>query len=132
MADKVPFDLVTPERVLYSEPADMVVAPGEDGNFGVLPGHAPLLSTLRPGVIEVYENDLVAERFFVAGGVAEMAEAGFTILAEEAVPVADIDRARASERLDAARSALAGAEEEARAAAETAVKVAEALLDAAG
>ena len=132
MADKVPFDLVTPERVLYSEPADMVVSPGEDGNFGVLPGHAPLLSTLRPGVVEVYENDMVTERFFVAGGVAEMAEAGFTILAEEALPVAEIDRAQASERLDAARSALSGTEEDDRAAAEAAVKVAEAMLDAAG
>lgn len=131
MAEKVPFDLVTPQRILYSEPAGMVVAPGEDGNFGVLPGHAPLLSTLRPGVVEVFDNDLVVERFFVAGGIAEMAEAGFTILAEEAVSVAEIDAAAAAERLDAARAALADAEEDDQPAAEAAVKVAEALVDAA-
>lgn len=131
MAEKVPFDLVTPERILYSEPADMVVAPGEDGNFGVLPGHAPLLSTLRPGVVEVFENDMVVERFFVAGGVAEMGERGFTILAEEARNVAEIDAAAAAERLDAARAALSEAEEDDHPAAEAAVKVAEALVDAA-
>ena len=98
MADTVPFDLVTPEGILYSEPAGMVVAPGEDGNFGILPGHAPLLSTLRPGVVEVYVADRVAERFFVSGGLAEMGEGGFTILADEALPAAEIDPAAARDR----------------------------------
>ena len=134
MTDKVAFELVTPSQVLYAEPADMVVAPGADGNFGILPGHAPLLSTLRPGVIDVYEGTVVAEQFFISGGFAEVNEAGFTILAEDAVPVADLDAADAQARLDAALEALSQArtEDEDVRAAEAAVTVAEAMVEAAG
>src|ERR671912_220924 len=56
MADKVEFELVSPERLLVSQPVDMVVVPGGEGDFGVLPGHAPLISTVRAGVIEIYEG----------------------------------------------------------------------------
>ena len=66
MADKVQFELVSPERLLISEPVDMVVVPGSEGDFGVLPGHAPFISTVRPGVIEVYEGSTVTERPFLA------------------------------------------------------------------
>ena len=134
MADKVAFELVTPERILTTAEADMVVAPGGDGNFGVLPGHAPLLSTLRPGIVDIYEGDAVTGRIFVAGGFAEVSEVGFTVLAEEAVEIDNIDTAQAAERLTAAREALtaAQAEEEGVAAAEAEVKVAEALVEAAG
>src|SRR6201991_2908308 len=68
---KVSFRLVMPERELLATEADMVVVPGSEGDFGVLPGHAPLVSTVRPGVIEVYENGVGTERIFVAGGFAE-------------------------------------------------------------
>lgn len=134
MADKVAFELVTPERILATAEVDMVVAPGGDGNFGVLPGHAPLLSTLRPGIVDIYEGEAVSSRIFVAGGFAEVSETGFTVLAEEAVDVDDIDIAQANERLNAAREALtqAQAEEEGVAAAEAEIKVAEALVEAAG
>ncbi len=132
--DKVVFELVTPEAILAEGEVDMVVVPGGDGNFGVLPGHAPLLSTLRPGVVDIYEGETVSARVFVAGGFAEVSETGFTVLAEEAVDVDEIDAAAAQERLSAAREALAKAEaeDEGVAAADAEVKVAEALVEASG
>ncbi|MBT3361308.1 MAG: ATP synthase F1 subunit epsilon [Rhodospirillales bacterium] len=132
MADKVAFELVTPEKIMTSIEADMVVAPGGDGNFGVLPGHAPLLSTLRPGVVDIYEGEIVSSRIFVGGGFAEVNDEGFTVLAEEAVALEDIDAASASARLEKAQDALAEAEEEETAAAEAEIKIAEALVEAAG
>jgi len=72
MADnKVAFELVSPERLVVSMPVDMVVVPGGEGDFGVLPGHAPLIASVRPGVIEIYDGREVSDRIFVAGGFAE-------------------------------------------------------------
>lgn len=99
MADKVEFELVSPERLLVSEPVDMVVVPGAEGDFGVLPRHAPLISTLRPGVIRIFEGRTVRERIFVAGGFAEVTAERCTVLAEEALPVADIDPAAVDQEL---------------------------------
>lgn len=93
MADKVAFELVSPEKLLLSEAVDMVVVPGTEGNFGVLPGHAPFISTVRMDVIDVYNGGKVSERIFVAGGFAEVTPQRCTVLAEIAMPVADIDRA---------------------------------------
>lgn len=92
MADKVEFELVSPERLLVSKPVDMVVVPGAEGDFGVLRGHAPLISTLRLGVIDVHDGGSVAERIFVAGGFAEVTAERCTVLAEEAVPIGDLQR----------------------------------------
>lgn len=97
--DKVEFELVSPERLLVSEQVDMVVVPGADGDFGVLPRHAPLISTLRPGVIRIFEGRTVKERIFVAGGFAEVTPERCTVLAEEAMPVADIDTAAVDQEL---------------------------------
>src|SRR4051794_30045866 len=68
---KITFELVSPERLLLSQQVDMVVVPGSEGFFGVLIGHTPLISTLKPGVIEVYDGGKVVERIFVGGGFAE-------------------------------------------------------------
>lgn len=92
MADKVEFELVSPERLLVSKPVDMVVVPGAEGDFGVLRGHAPLISTLRLGVIDVHDGGGVAERIFVAGGFAEVTAERCTVLAEQAVPLGDLRR----------------------------------------
>ena len=100
----VSFELVSPERLLLSEEVAMVVVPGAEGDFGVLPGHAPLISTLRPGVIATWENDAVDRRIFVAGGFAEVVDDRCTVLAEEALPVEEIDPATAGQRLAAARA----------------------------
>ena len=94
MAGTVEFELVSPERLLLSEQVAMVVVPGAEGNFGVLPGHAPLISTVRPGVIDVYATRAeLSSRIFIAGGFAEVTAERCTVLAEEAVPVGEIDRA---------------------------------------
>jgi F-type H+-transporting ATPase subunit epsilon len=98
-SDKVEFELVSPERLLLSEQVDMVVVPGAEGDFGVLPRHAPLISTLRPGVIRVFEGREVKERIFVAGGFAEVTPERCTVLAEEAVPVSEIDAGKLDQEL---------------------------------
>jgi F-type H+-transporting ATPase subunit epsilon len=90
----VQFELVTPEQLLVSRDVDMVVVPGTEGNFGVLPGHSPLISTIRPGTIDIYEGNAIAERIFVAGGLAEVTPERCTVLADEAVPPESLDRAQ--------------------------------------
>ncbi|MBM3515510.1 MAG: F0F1 ATP synthase subunit epsilon [Alphaproteobacteria bacterium] len=92
MADTLTFDLVTPGRLLLSEQVEMVIVPGSEGYFGVLPKHAPVISTLRPGVIDVHQGGAVTRQFFVAGGFAEVSAAGATVLVEEACAVKDITR----------------------------------------
>ncbi len=92
MAERVEFELVTPERLLLSEMVEMVVVPGTEGNFGVLPGHAPLISTIRPGTIEIYEGQTIARRLFVVGGIAEVTAERCTVLADEAVSPDALDR----------------------------------------
>ena len=101
------FELVSPERLLSSGEVAMVVVPGTEGDFGVLPGHAPLMSTIRPGAIAVYESDFdtLTRRIFVDGGFAEVSPEGLTILAESATPVGDIDPAKVAVDLAAARAA---------------------------
>ncbi|MGI9433217.1 MAG: F0F1 ATP synthase subunit epsilon [Geminicoccaceae bacterium] len=133
VSGKVVFELVAPERLLASEEVDMVVAPGADGDFGVLPEHSPLMSTLRPGVIEIYEGDRVAQRIFVGGGFAEVNERGCTVLAEEAMPVGEIDVAAAEKRIKLAKDDLSSAEDDvAKAKLERDIGIAEAMIEAAG
>ena len=109
-ADKVHFELVTPSRLLVAEDADMVVVPGGDGDFGVLPGHAPLLSSVRAGVVHLHDGDAIVGRIFVSGGFAEVTAERCTVLAEEAMRVAEIVQDEAEHRLAAARQRLADAD----------------------
>ena len=90
MADLLKFELVSPERLLSSGEVQQVVVPGTEGEFTVLVNHAPVLSTLKPGVVTVTDESGTAERIFVRGGFAEVNPAGLTILAEEAVAVSDL------------------------------------------
>ncbi len=92
MPEHVQFDLVTPERLLLSEMVEMVVVPGTEGNFGVLPGHAPLISSIRPGMIEIYEGQTVRRRIFVVSGLAEVTPERCTVLADEAISPDTLDR----------------------------------------
>jgi F-type H+-transporting ATPase subunit epsilon len=92
MADRVQLELVTPERLLLSEMVEMVVVPGTEGNFGVLPGHAPLISSIRPGTIDIYEGQTVVRRIFVVSGTAEVTPERCTILADEAMSPDELDR----------------------------------------
>ena len=99
MAEKIHFDLVSPERMLLSEDVDMVTLPGAEGYFGVLAGHAPVISSLRPGVIEVTGGSTPNLRLFVRGGFAEVDAKKVIVLAEEAIPMADFDLAALDRRL---------------------------------
>ncbi|MCZ6637555.1 MAG: F0F1 ATP synthase subunit epsilon [Alphaproteobacteria bacterium] len=135
MADRVEFELVSPARLLISEAVEMVVVPGEEGDFGVLPGHAPVISQVRPGVIDIHDDGKVQSRIFVAGGFAEVTEQRCTVLAEEAVPVADIDSAEAEQRLAAAKAAQETPDSDndrARIASMRELRIAEAMVAAAG
>ena len=114
MADKLSFELVSPERLLMSAQVDMVVVPGGDGDFGVLPGHAPVISTVRPGVLEVYaEEGQPPERIFLRGGFADVALGKLTVLAEQAIPVADLDRAQLEQHIRNAREDIEDARDDA-------------------
>lgn len=131
MAEKVGFELVSPERLLVSQAVDMVVVPGGEGNFGVLAGHAPMITTVRPGVIEIFEGDRVVDRIFVAGGFAEVTEERCTVLAEEAVNVADLDRAALEQQVKDLSEDVDDAKTEAeRAQAEARLALARAKLEA--
>jgi len=107
MADKVQFELVSPEKLLLSEAVDMVVVPGSEGNFGVLAGHSLLISTVRPGVIDVYEGSEISERIFVSGGFAEVTAERCTVLADEAVPLSSLDAVAVEAELRTIEAALA-------------------------
>lgn len=85
MADSFQFELVSPAKLLLSEEVEEVVVPGTDGDFSVLAGHAPFMSTIRPGFI-VVKRSSGTERIFVRGGFADTNPRGLTILAEEAIP----------------------------------------------
>lgn len=107
---KVRFELVAPERRLADEAVDMVVLPGEAGDFGVLALHAPLMALLRPGVITTYQGERPDKRLFIEGGFAEVNEHGCTVLAEAAEPVDTLDRAAAQASLTEAQAAPANPE----------------------
>ncbi len=132
MADnKVAFELVSPERLVVSMPVDMVVVPGGEGDFGVLPGHAPLIASVRPGVIEIYDGREVSDRIFVAGGFAEVTWERCTVLAESAVRVSEINVGDAEADLRSAESDLANAaSDNDRADAERRLGVAQGKLEA--
>ncbi|WGF88213.1 ATP synthase F1 subunit epsilon [Marinivivus vitaminiproducens] len=131
MADnKVRFELVSPERVLASEDVDMVTLPGAEGEFGVLPQHAPLLALLRPGVISTYEGNTVKERIFVTGGFAEVNEEGCSVLAEQAQPVAELLAEEARRLLEEANAAYAKTSDEDEARLQAGVALAEARVEA--
>jgi F-type H+-transporting ATPase subunit epsilon len=104
MAKTVKFELVSPAKLLKSKPVEMVVIPGAEGDIGVLPGHSPLIATVRPGVIEIHEGGDVKERIFIAGGFCEISPECCTVLAEEAIEVSSIDKATAQKRLEDANS----------------------------
>ena len=88
---KLHFDLVSPEQMLLSEDVTMVTLPGSEGQFGVLAGHAPVISTLRPGVIDVKGGEDGDMRIFVRGGFAEVNPTKVVVLAEEAMPLSQLD-----------------------------------------
>ncbi|MGQ0665274.1 MAG: ATP synthase F1 subunit epsilon [Pseudomonadota bacterium] len=133
MVDKVRFELVSPERLLLDETVEMVVVPGSEGEFGVLRGHAPLISSLRPGVLEVHDDGVVRERIFIAGGFVEVTGTRVTVLADEAIRLPDLDRAAIESELAELRADLGEAKDDGeRARVGVRMAVAEAKLAALG
>jgi F-type H+-transporting ATPase subunit epsilon len=98
MADKLTFELVSPERLLLSEEVEMVTVPGTEGEFGVLAHHAPVMTALRPGMIRIVGGTDNRD-VFVWGGFAEVNEKGLTILAEEAQMIEDVDWGQVAQRI---------------------------------
>jgi F-type H+-transporting ATPase subunit epsilon len=113
MADTFKFELVTPERMLLSEDASQVVVPGTEGDFTVLAGHAPLISTIRPGVIAASLGDSRTVRLFVKGGFAEVDQNRLTVLAQRALEVDAMDAALIAAELKTAEGELAAATDDA-------------------
>lgn len=107
MAESMRFEIVTPSQLMLAEDVYLVVLPGDDGNLGVLPQHAPLLTSLRPGTIEVLDQKMRVQRqIFVEQGFADVTPERCTVLAEEAIPVEEITRDVADERLKRAADKL--------------------------
>jgi F-type H+-transporting ATPase subunit epsilon len=130
---KFEFELVSPERLLLSEAVDMAVIPGSEGDFGVLAGHSLLIATLRPGVIDVYQGEQITNSLFVAGGFAEVTGSRCTVLADEAIPLSEINATAVEADLDRLRAESDSADtEELRRLAAIRVSVAEAKLVATG
>jgi F-type H+-transporting ATPase subunit epsilon len=98
MTDKLSFALVSPEREIFHGEVDHVVVPGSEGEFGVSPNHAPVMSVIKPGALRVM-NDGQVRRIFVNGGFADVTPDGLTVLAEDAVDLADIDAAQLEQDL---------------------------------
>lgn len=125
------FELVSPERLLMSTQAEMVVVPGSEGDFGVMAGHTPVVSTIRPGIVEVHDGSGVT-RLFVRGGFVEASQTGLTVLAEEAIELADIDLGALDQQLQDLKEDIQDAKDaEARATAETAYEHLRQVRDAA-
>ncbi len=100
MTDSLRFELVSPEHLLMDASVHMVVVPGSEGDFGVMAHHAPVMSTIRPGIIDVYQTDGgEIDRIYVAGGFAEVTPEGLVILAEQALFLKDLDRGDVEQKI---------------------------------
>lgn len=111
MADAFTFELVSPEKLIFSGDATEVMVPGSEGYFTVMNNHAPFMSTVKPGVVEAKLADGAEMKIFVKGGLADVSPNGFTLLAEQAVEVAAMDKAMIDEQIAGAEADLANAVE---------------------
>lgn len=109
MADSFNFELVSPERLLLSEAVSEVIVPAADGEMTVMAHHAPVMTTVKPGIVEVKNTEGVSNRYVVFGGFADILPEGCTILAESAVHVDDIDHEALAQRIQDTREDLSDA-----------------------
>jgi len=100
------FELVSPERLLFSGNVEAVVVPGAEGAFTVLRDHAPFMAVLKPGIVEVDESQTKKQRLFVRGGFADVSAQGLTILAEQAIPVEDLNATKLDAQISDAEEDL--------------------------
>jgi len=111
MADTFRFDLVSPERVLVSEDVAEVIVPASEGDFGMLPNHAPIIASLRPGALTVRGNG-GERKYFVRGGLAEGRPEQLTVLAQRAMPLDELDREEITQEIQWAKEDLEDARDE--------------------
>lgn len=109
MAEPFKFELVEPAKLLMSMDVEQVVVPGTEGYFAILKGHAPVMSTLKPGVIEVQVSSNEEKRIFVRGGFAEAGPDSLTVLAEKAIPMDELDAAALAQEVTNAEEDVADA-----------------------
>lgn len=114
MANAFNFELVSPERLLFSEQVTAVVVPGADGYFTVMANHAPMMSTLQPGIVEATLAGGGMKKIFVRGGFADVAGASFTLLAEMAIPAEELNAEAIAAQIKDAEDDVADARTEAR------------------
>ena len=114
MADAFNFELVSPERLLFSEQVTAVVVPGSDGYFTVMANHAPLMSTIRPGVVEATLASGGTKKIFVRGGFVDVAGSSFTLLAEQAMPVEELNAEAIAAQIKDAEDDVTDARSEAK------------------
>ena len=103
MAETTLFELVSPERLIMSKDVTMVVVPGSEGLFGVLPRHTSMLSALAPGVVDIYEEEVITERLFVVNGFAEVTADRCTVLAEDVIPIENLNPDELEEKIEEMR-----------------------------
>lgn len=113
MTDTLHLEIVSPERLLKDAEVAMVVVPGTDGDFGAMPAHAPMMSTIRPGVIEIYETEASQpEQLFVKSGLAQINATGLTILAEDMIDLGSVDVTELAADIAKAQDAVNAASDE--------------------
>jgi F-type H+-transporting ATPase subunit epsilon len=112
MPELFKFELVSPEQLLLSQDVRQVLVPGTEGNFTVLPGHAPVLSTLRPGVLDMLDEQGREERIYVRGGFAEVNPKGLIVLAEVAIPLAELSPEMLAQQVKNAEEDVADASDD--------------------
>jgi len=113
MAELLKFELVSPERLLRSGDVQEVLVPGSEGDFVVMPQHAPVLTTLKPGVIIFKDEEGAEFKVFVRGGFAEVASEGLIILAETAIPMEELDKDRLAQEIKNTQEDVADAKNDA-------------------
>jgi F-type H+-transporting ATPase subunit epsilon len=106
------FELVSPAKLLFSGDVTSVTLPGTEGDMGIFAGHAPVLSTLRPGVVVVTKDGGQTEKIFVRGGFAEVNPKGLTVLAETAIPMGELDANALAQQIKDADEDVADAKDD--------------------
>lgn len=101
----IALEIISPEKLLLARDVDMVVIPGTEGDLGILPGHSKLITGLRGGLVDIYENNTITDRFFVSGGFAEVTESYCAVLADAIIRQSELDPAKAAAALGEAKAA---------------------------
>lgn len=100
----ITLEIISPEKLLLSRSVDMVVIPGTEGDLGILPGHAKLITGLRGGLVDIYQKNKITDRFFVSGGFAEVTEERCSVLADDITKQSDLNSTKAAEALSTAQA----------------------------